>query len=209
MTAPAMSVGRDDSFRLHDETIDRTIAFRPVSLSEDLGRLHAWLNAEHVQPFWDLAEPLSVFRETMAGKLATEGVGCYVGSVDHVPMSYWECYWATDDEVGEHFDANPTDQGLHLLVGPPEFVGQGLAVPLVRAMLRFQFTHAETDRIVVEPDVRNEVVRHVFSRCGFEPVREIAMDEKDALLMYCHRETFEETIWPDGHAAVAEVRAND
>ncbi|PCR88781.1 GNAT family N-acetyltransferase [Natrinema ejinorense] len=209
MTAPATSVSHDYGFHVDDETIDRTIAYRPVSLADDLGRLHAWFNAEHVQPFWDIAEPLSVVRETIAEKLATEELGCYVGSLDHVPMSYWECYWAADDEVGEHFDAVPTDQGLHLLIGPPEFLGNGLAVPLVRAMLRFQFTHAETDRVVVEPDVRNDVVRRVFRRCGFEPVREIAMDEKDAMLMLCHRETFEETIWPDGRADLGEVTAND
>jgi len=208
MTAPVSTVTDGYSFHIHDETIDRSVGFRQVSMEDDLSRLHAWLNAEHVQPFWDLAEPLPVFRESLAEKLTDTSQCCYVGHIDHVPMSYWECYWAETDEVGEHFDPKPTDQGLHLLIGPPEFVGNGLAVPLVRAMLRFQFSHPETDRVVAEPDVRNDIVRRVFKQCGFEPVREISMAEKDAMLMRCDRETFEQQVWPNDQVEVEGVVAD-
>ena len=178
----------------HDPSIDREIAFRPVDPGRDLRRLHAWLNSEHVLPYWRLDDPLPVFRRELAEKLDDDHLTPYVGALDGVPMSYWERYWAADDAVGERYDAAPADQGIHLLIGPPEYLGRGYAVPLLRAMTAFQFRHPETGRVVAEPDIRNDRVIGVFERCGFEARGEIEMDEKEALLMVCERERFEERV---------------
>lgn len=190
MTDAASTVASGYDYQRYDARLGKTVAFRPVSLDRDLGRLHRWLNSDHVLPYWQLDEPLPQFREALAEKLADDHLAPYVGALDHVPMSYWERYWAVADRIAEHYDARSADQGIHLLVGPEEYLGRGYATPLLHAMTAFQFRHPETDRIVTEPDVRNETVIHVFENCGFEPRREIAMTEKDALLMVCTRERF-------------------
>lgn len=178
----------NDDYRTYDPTLERTIAFRRASMERDLERLHAWLNAEHVLPYWQLNDPLPEFRAAFREKLDDEHLVPYIGSLDHVPMSYWECYWAADDELAGYCDTDPTDQGIHLLIGPQEYLGKGYAIPLVRAVTEMQFTHPETDRILTEPDVRNETVIHVFEECGFEPRRKLELPEKDALLLVCERE---------------------
>lgn len=194
MTEPAAAVAAPYDYERDERSIDRHVGFRPVRLEADLGRLHAWLNSDHVLPYWQLDDPLPVFRKKLAEKLADGHLTPYLGCLDHTPMSYWERYWAADDVIADYYDADPADQGIHLLIGPPEYLGEGYAEPLLRAMTAFQFRHPETRRVVTEPDVRNDVVIHVFEACGFEPVREISMDEKEALLMVCERERFERDV---------------
>ncbi|MFB1064371.1 GNAT family N-acetyltransferase [Natrinema sp. H-ect4] len=195
---PHATVVSDYDFEYYDETIDRHIGFRPVSLERDLGRLHAWFGSAHVKPYWDLDEPLPAFRETLREKLADDHQTLYVGCLDHVPMSYWERYWAAEDDLAAYYDAKPADQGIHLLLGPIEYVGEGYAAPLLRAMLAFQFSHPETDRVVGEPDARNEAVLGLAGRCGFEFRREFEFEEeeKTASFVVCTRERFEREVWP-------------
>ncbi len=94
-------------------------------------------------------------------------------------MSYWESYWAAED-----VPRGPLRCEADGPRNPPahrrrrSFSGNGYAKPLLRAMTAFQFRHDETERVVTEPDVRNDDVIHVFERAASNPVREIAMDEK-------------------------------
>ncbi len=190
MSGPTDAIAEGD-YQSYDETIDRTITFRPVDLDRDLLRLHDWLTSEHVRPYWQLPDSLAAFRTEMIEKCSDAHLTPYIGSLNHVPMSYWECYWADDDVLAEYCTTTPADQGIHLLIGPPEYLGAGYAIALVRAVLAMQFTHPATERVMTEPDVRNDRVIHVFERCGFEPVREIELPEKDALLMACTRDQFQ------------------
>lgn len=189
MTGPGIVTSAYD-YRTYQQNLEATISFRQATLERDLERLHAWLNSEHVLPYWQLNDPLPEFRETLSEKIEDEHMTPYVGYLDHVPMSYWESYWAAEDEIAEYYDAEPADQGIHLLIGPSEYLGHGYAEPLVRAVTEMQFCHPETDRIVTEPDSRNERVIHVFEQCGFEPQRKLDLPEKDALLMICELDRF-------------------
>ncbi|WP_227375985.1 GNAT family N-acetyltransferase [Haladaptatus halobius] len=194
MTGPTGIVASNYDYQTRDDAIEKTISFRRASMERDLGRLHRWLNEPHVLPYWQWDDPLPEFRTRLAEKLDDAHQTLYVGHLDHVPMSYWESYWAADDGLADYYDAHPADQGIHLLIGVPEFLGHGYAEPLLRAMTAFQFRQDETERVVTEPDVRNETVIHVFEQCGFEPRREISMGKKDALLMVCERERFESEV---------------
>jgi len=147
-----------------------------------------------VLPYWEQDDPLPQVRDTIAERAANDDQTLYIGSLDHVPMSYWESYWAAADRLAEHYDAEPADQGFHLLIGPTEYLGKGYAVPLLKAMTAFQFQHPETRRIVTEPDVRNDAVIHSLEQCGFERRDEIEFPDKTGQLMFCWRDTFEGEI---------------
>lgn len=194
MTGPRELVTSEYSYQTTDEETGKTISFREVSLPRDLGRLHTWLNSDHVLPYWQQDDPLPQVRDTIERRAENEDQTLYIGYLDHTPMSYWESYWAARDRIGEYYDAAPTDQGTHLLIGPPEFLGQGYATPLLKAMTAFQFQHPETERVVTEPDVRNERAIRAFENCGFEPRHEVDLPDKTGLLMICRRDTFEEEV---------------
>lgn len=211
MTGPDATIATDYDYQTYDRRIEKTVSLRQASLERDLGRLHAWLGSEHVKPYWQLDLPLPAFRDRLTEKLADDHLTPYVACLDHVPMSYWECYWAADDDVANHYDAEPTDQGVHLLIGPEEYLGHGYALPLLRAVVAMQFRHSETDRVVAEPDARNERVVHVFEKCGFELRKEFRFDEaeKDALLLVCERDRFESDVLGGSTTASGEVNADD
>lgn len=206
---------RDDGrtaydYQRYDAERDRTVSLRPATRERDLGRLHAWLGYDHVKPYWQLDLPPAEFRERFAEKLADDHLDPYVGCLDHVPMSYWECYRAADDDVANHYDADDADRGVHLLVGPPEYLGRGYALPLLRTVVAMQFENADAERVIAEPDARNDRAIRVFERCGFEPEREFHFEEagKDAVLMVCERERFEADALHDG-ADGASARAGE
>ncbi|GAB3667200.1 GNAT family N-acetyltransferase [Halopiger thermotolerans] len=212
MTGPDATIATNYEYQTYDRSIEKTVSLRQATVERDLGRLHAWLGSDHVKPYWELDLPLPAFRDRLAEKLADDHLTPYVGCLDHVPMSYWECYWAAEDDVANHYDADPADQGVHLLIGPEEYLGNGYALPLMRAVVAMQFRHPETERVIAEPDVRNERVIRVFERCGFEPRTEFRFDEaeKDALLMVCNRERFKTDVLDDATAGPAQgVGADD
>ena len=196
MTGPDATIASTYDYQTTAQDIDATISLRQATTERDLGRLHAWLGNEHVKPYWQLDLPLPAFRAEMATKLEDDHLTPYIGCLDHVPMSYWECYWAADDDVANHYDARPADQGVHLLIGPPEYLGHGYALALLRSVVAMQFRHPETERVIAEPDARNEHVIHIFEQCGFEPRTEFYFDEaeKDAVLLVCDRERFETAV---------------
>jgi acetyl CoA:N6-hydroxylysine acetyl transferase len=212
MTGPDATIAAEYDYQNHDRSIEKTISLRQATLERDLGRLHTWLGSDHVKPYWQLDLPLPAFHDRLAEKLADGHLTPYIGCLDHVPMSYWECYWAAEDSVANYYDADPTDQGVHLLIGPEEYLGNGYALALMRAVVTMQFRHPETERVVAEPDVRNERVIHVFEQCGFTPRKEFHFDEaeKDALLLVCEREQFEADVLTDTTAAPTHgVSTND
>jgi RimJ/RimL family protein N-acetyltransferase len=221
-TRDALSLLSDDcEYRRPAPGVDRTVSFRPVDLRRDLERLHAWLTSEHVRPSWEMGAPLPEFRRTLADRLADDHVTPYVGRIDGVPMSYFERYWATDDPLADHYDARGGDQGIHLLIGPEEYLGRGYGTALLRAMTDLAFGHPGTDRVVAEPDARNDAALAAFERVGFERRGEFYFphEGKDAALMVCERDRFESAFAPgvldaesdgsDGGTAAAEAESDE
>lgn len=182
----------DIVFETHNPTIRKTIAFRLVNLEQDLRLIHNWMNQPHVIPFWNLELPVEKMQEHLEKVSADTHQTLYIGMLDGVSMSYWESYWAADDIVAQHYETHPADQGIHLLIGPPECLGKGYALPLLQAMTEFQFQHLETQKIVAEPDIRNHKMIHVFEQCGFEFQKEITLPDKTAALLFFDRARFQQ-----------------
>ncbi|GEN32915.1 rhizobactin siderophore biosynthesis protein RhbD [Aneurinibacillus danicus] len=181
----------NSSYTQFDQDINKTISFVKVEYERDLHLLHRWMQEEHVIPFWKLNISLEKYKRHLEKFLNDQHQTLYLGCIEEIPMSYWEAYWVKGDIIEDYYPYDLFDQGIHLLIGEKEFLGKGYALPLLRAMVRFQFLTARTKKIVAEPDIRNKKMIHIFETCGFEPVKPIELPDKTGLLMFCHRENFE------------------
>jgi RimJ/RimL family protein N-acetyltransferase len=179
------------NFELFDEEIQKTIAFREVEYERDVELIHTWMMQEHVHPFWNLNVPLKQFRSHLKKALSDEHQTLYIGYVEDVMISYWEAYWVEGDVVETTYSSAPFDQGIHLLIGEKEYIGKGFSLPLLRAMISFQFQVSRTDKVIAEPDIRNDKMIHVFNKCGFKPIKPITLPDKTGLLMFCERKEYE------------------
>lgn len=177
-------------YKRRDLDINKVISFRPVTLQEDLERIHNWMNQPHVIPFWKLGFSLNRIKAHLKKALADQHQTLYIGLLDGVPMSYWESYWAIDDIIGNYYPANVADHGIHLLIGEPTFLGKGYALPLLRSMTDFQFENKAVQKIVTEPDIRNKKMIHIFEKCGFEFQKPVELPDKTGSLMFCLRDRF-------------------
>ncbi|WP_264187660.1 GNAT family N-acetyltransferase [Halobacillus litoralis] len=182
-------------FEVYDETIQRTIAFRKA-LMEDVALVHKWMNEDQVHPFWQLNLPFERFEKHYRKALRDTHQTLYLGMIDGEVMSYWEAYWVKGDVLENSYSPKAYDQGIHLLIGEKDYLGSGFALPLLRAMVRFQLEQDATTKVVAEPDIRNEKMIHIFEKCGFTPITPIQLPDKKAQLMFCERETFE-SRWND------------
>jgi acetyl CoA:N6-hydroxylysine acetyl transferase len=99
-------------------------------------------------------------------------------------MSYWELYRADLDPLAEHYSAGEHDAGLHLLLGPAECRGRGLAVNLLSAVSSWQLeVDPRAARVVAEPDVQNTRAIRAFERAGFRRTVDLDLPNKRAALM--------------------------
>jgi RimJ/RimL family protein N-acetyltransferase len=163
-------------------------SFRLLDPAGDLELVHGWMHQPHVVPFWRLDVDRAELATYLGRAAADDHQQVLIGSVDGEPVSYWECYWAARDPLAGHYPAEPADQGVHLLIGPPERTGRGLGRQLLAAVVAWQLDREPaTRRVVAEPDVRNRRMIHVFERCGFRRAGELDLPDKRAALMVHER----------------------
>jgi RimJ/RimL family protein N-acetyltransferase len=142
------------------------------------------MNEPEVARFWKMPWP----RERIASYLRQQDRSThstpYLGELDGVPMSYWELYRADLDPLARHYAARDHDAGLHMLLGPAECRGRGLAVGLLRAVSTWQLdADPRATRVVGEPDVDNVRTIRVAELAGFRRITDIDLPDKRAALM--------------------------
>ncbi|WP_028775959.1 GNAT family N-acetyltransferase [Shimazuella kribbensis] len=177
-------------FSLFDMEQKKAISFRQVNVTQDLDMLFGWMHEPHVIPFWNLAVSYDAYKKHLQQFLNDPHQMLHIGSLNEVPMSYWETYWAKDDIIGETYHVHSSDQGIHLLLGPPDYIGKGYALPLLKTMIYRLFLYEKTEKIIAEPDIRNEKMIYIFKKCGFEVQTIVKLPDKHAALMFCYREPF-------------------
>lgn len=181
VTAPPCQFGRDTPLG--------RFTLRLVDPGTDLDLVHRWMHAPHVVPFWQQAWPRKQVASYLADQLAGGTSRPCVGSLAGEPVSYWEIYRPVAEPVGAVYPAEPTDLGVHVLIGDAAMTGQGLGSALL-AVVRDGLFAADPacQRVIAEPDVRNVASVRAFRNSGFTQVAEVSLPDKTAALMVARRE---------------------
>ncbi|MGN8233646.1 GNAT family N-acetyltransferase [Priestia flexa] len=174
-----------------DTNTKKEITFRYVTYEQDFDRLHSWMHQDHVIPFWSLDKPRAEYASHLKRFLANKHQQLLIGEIDGQAMSYWESYIVSQDLIRHYYDYEKGDQGIHLLIGEPNYLGKGFIYPLMLTLMKRMFEVTETKRIMAEPDIRNEKMIYVFEKCGFQQLKTVDLPDKTAMLLYCQQEVFQ------------------
>ena len=148
----------------------------------DLDTIHAWVTAPGTG-FWGLAElSRDELRDTYAFVDSLPTHHAYLLRCDGEPVALLQVYDPADDPLGECYDVQPGDVGIHLLVGAR--VRPGTSGRLFGAIAAFLRDLPGARRIVAEPDVRNDRALARMTRTGFVAGPVIELPHKRAQLAF-------------------------
>lgn len=148
----------------------------------DLDTIHAWVTAPGTE-FWGLGGlSREELRDTYAFVDSLPTHHAYLLRVDGGPVALLQVYDPADDPLGECYDVQPGDVGIHLLVGAR--VRPGASARLFGAIVSFARDLPGARRIVAEPDVRNDRALARMVRTGFVAGPVIDLPHKRAQLAF-------------------------
>lgn len=173
----------------------------PVDPDADLDLLYAWVTEERAK-FWGM---IGYTREevhetyTFLDGLTTHHA--FLAVLGGRPAALFQTYEPEADPLGECYDVQPGDHGVHLLIGPAQG-GQPVrhfSSTLIVALIDYILTDPGRRRIVVEPDARNERAIERLRRVGFVLGPEIDKPEKRARLAFLERADAEAAVKAFSH----------
>ncbi|MGX1270981.1 GNAT family N-acetyltransferase [Streptomyces phaeoluteigriseus] len=187
---------------VHDEKAEGlgTVRIRPVDAEADAAVLHGWASEERAA-FWGMN---GLTREQVAGIYAhmagLDTHHAYLVELDGEPVALLQTYEPSEDRVGECYEVEPGDIGVHVLMAPAGERGArpGWSSALMAVFVSYVLLGKDRRRIVIDPDVRNDKALARFVRQGFEagPVvtlpeidlPDVYLPEKRAQLAFLRRE---------------------
>ncbi|MGW0362519.1 GNAT family N-acetyltransferase [Streptomyces sp. NPDC002990] len=168
-----------------------TFSIRRMDPFADARLLHGWVTHPKAS-FWmmqDASLP-DVEREYMK-IAAAEHHDAFIGLHEGRPAFLMETYDPSELELVGLYDARPGDVGMHFLVAPSDRPLHGFTRAVITTVMAAVFADPATERVVVEPDVRNTAVHALNAAVGFVPDGPVRKPEKEALLSFCTRAQFE------------------
>lgn len=176
---------------VYEQTLDGfgDVSIVPVRPAEDIDLVYGWVTEERAR-FWGMTEHsrehvLEIYE--YLDSLDTHHA--YLMLRDSEPIALLQTYEPDADPVGEYYEVEPGDFGMHLLIAPAGGGARaGFTGALMGAIAGFLFADPKHQRIVVEPDARNEQAAARMRRTGFTFGPEIQLPHKTAQLAFIRRE---------------------
>ncbi|MCL6486392.1 GNAT family N-acetyltransferase [Janthinobacterium sp. LB2P10] len=158
--------------------------------AQDIPVLHRWFNLDYAR-FWGMQGQSLDQVHRFYQQLQTSGhANAYVGIVKDELSFLMESYAPAHDELGQHYPVQAGDRGMHFFVGPAEKPVHGFTQAVLELILEFLFHEPSIQRIVVEPDVRNQKIHALNRKAGFVYQADIELSNKLASLAFCSRADF-------------------
>jgi siderophore synthetase component/RimJ/RimL family protein N-acetyltransferase len=163
----------------------------PLDLDRDLDLLFTWVTHPRAH-YWGLqGATLDRVREEYQGFLDNPHYDVWLGlDDDEAPLFLAETYDPAHSELAPHYDVRPGDIGMHVLVAPPTRKRSGVTSAVMRAVMDFCFADPRIERVVVEPDVRNDAIQRKNAEVGFVPERDVPLHGKTGRLSFCTRTAY-------------------
>ncbi|MEV0174977.1 GNAT family N-acetyltransferase [Streptomyces sp. NPDC050803] len=168
---------------VHEQAVDGfgTVRILPLDPHTDADVVHAWVSEERAA-FWGMT---GLTRDQVAEIYAhldtLDTHHAFLVQRDGVPAALLQTYEPEADRVSEVYEVRPGDIGVHLLLAPaaPEGARHGWTAGLLAAITEYVLLGLDRQRIVVDPDIRNEKAIARFLKQGFEEGPAVTLPEID------------------------------
>jgi len=164
------------------------ITLRPVDPDADAELLHGWVTEERAR-FWGmLGKDRDEVRDIYAYIDEQPHLAAYLVSVSGVPVALFQTYDPAVDEIGQFYDREPGDVGVHLLMADHP-ARAGRTQDIVGFLMEWLFDEPATLRVVLEPDTRNAKSLRLFGLAGAIAGPEVQMPHKVAQFAFLDRQS--------------------
>ncbi|MGW6731969.1 GNAT family N-acetyltransferase [Streptomyces sp. NPDC055013] len=168
---------------VHEQAVEGFGTVRVLRLDPkaDAEVVHGWVSQERAA-FWGMN---GLTLDQVAGIYAhmdtLDTHHAFLVVRDTEPVALLQTYDPEADRVSECYDVRPGDIGIHLLLAPagPEGGQPGWTAVLLSVMTSYVFGVLGRQRVVVDPDVRNEKAIARFLRQGFTAGPAVVLPEVD------------------------------
>lgn len=167
----------------------RHLAVRPLSVAADCDLVHSWMNRPHVAEYWEMAWPKDRIRGYLQDQVENPDRCPYIGQLEGESIGYLEMYDPVHDVLGDHYDVQEGDIGMHVLMGEERHLRR-YTLSLGATVNRFLFSHPPVRRVVGEPDVENRKMLSLLTFLGYEKQAVLSLPGKTAALIVCERDRF-------------------
>ncbi|MDY0208100.1 MAG: GNAT family N-acetyltransferase [Pseudomonas sp.] len=169
----------------HPLVINPLFTLRPLHMQTDIEVIHPWYQMDYAH-YWNMQNmTLEATRDFYVSTAKSGKLQTYMGLHSNRPAFVMECYDPAHDEVGQHYDVQFGDIGMHFFTGPCLHPVANFTRDILRAILVFLFEELGARRVVVEPDLRNSKVHRINQMVGFVNQAVIELPNKKAQLAFC------------------------
>ncbi len=175
----------------------------------DVPLFHPWFDLPYAH-YWDMAD---LTRDAVMAFYKAQQISshewAWVGTQHGRICFLLECYDPQHHAIAGHFEVKTGDIGMHFFVAPATEVQRGYTLEVMRHVMHYLFNEVGARRVVVEPDIRNEKVRALNRKVGFDEVGPISLTTKQAMLSIATRSAFEATLLHSGKNTMSHYPVPD
>ena len=170
------------------------LAITPFDIERHVPTAHAWLRSDHAR-FWGMQSlDAQQIHDYFVELAASPDFDAFIGQHDDRPTFLIERYAPTAEAIGDHYDVQPGDVGMHVLVAPADKRIPGFTWAVFVQIMDFLFSDAGVERVVVEPDVNNDAIHPINRRAGFVYHRQVELPGKIAWFATCTRADYDAAL---------------
>ncbi|KAL3475511.1 acyl-CoA N-acyltransferase [Aspergillus californicus] len=158
---------------------------------EHLQLFHTWQNEPRVAKGWNETGTFEEHRRYLQRIEQDPHQIAVLAKFNNTFFSYHQIYWAKENSIGAHYNADDWDRGRHSLVGDVRFRGQHRVMVWWCSIMHYMFLDEPRTRYIVgEPEFTNLTVLAYDHATGFNLEKLIDLPHKRSALVKCSREKF-------------------
>ncbi len=166
------------------------VTCEPLDPARDAELIHGWVTQERAR-FWMMGDhSVEQVREIYEWIDEQPTHAAYLVHHAGRPVALFQTYDPRAEEIGRHYDVRDGDIGMHLLMGPIETPVPGLTWAVFDLMAEIVFADPAIDRVIAEPDVRNDKMLRLVDGRGMDRAGVVELETKPAALVFYTREHF-------------------